>query len=123
MFEGTWRSATGAEIRLWQFGEAVSGTYEAGPTEMPMPHRGRILVGTAEGDLIGFVTASVVPHGIKSWTGRLYPSEAGRGPEIHLMCQAIGRRVSRNAFSKSVALETVVFSLVEAEQAEDTAPP
>ena len=77
----------------------------------------RILVGMAEGDVIGFVTGSGAPHVIRSWAGRLYPSEGGMGGEIHLVCQAVGRRASRNKFSRSVTFETVVFTRVTAELA------
>ncbi|MHC2018135.1 avidin/streptavidin family protein [Methylobacterium sp. CM6247] len=112
MFEGTWRSVAGAELRLWQFGEAVSGTYAAGQAEAMPPHRGRILVGMAEGNVIGFVTASGASHTIRSWAGRIYPSEGGMGFELHLVSQTVGQQTSRVKFSRSVKLETVVFTQV-----------
>ncbi len=37
MSEGSWRSATGAKIRLLQCGDAVSGPYTAKPSERDVP--------------------------------------------------------------------------------------
>ena len=78
MFDGVWRSQAGAELRLLQMGEAVSGTYTAANPGPAQTHRSRILVGTAEGDIIGFVTSTSSPQEITAWTGRLVRADEKR---------------------------------------------
>ncbi|GEP12200.1 hypothetical protein [Methylobacterium gnaphalii] len=112
MFEGLWRSATGAEIRLLQAGEAVSGTYAAIPEDAGLPLRCRMLVGTAEGDIIGFVTTSAAPLTIKSWTGRYFRPGPEGAPEIHAVCHGVNKSAPPLAMQLSVTLETTIFTKV-----------
>ena len=83
MFDGVWRSQAGAELRLLQMGEAVSGTYTAADPGYAQTHRSRILVGTAEGDIIGFVTSTSSPQEITAWTGRLVRTDEKTAEAIH----------------------------------------
>lgn len=109
MFEGLWRSATGAEIRLLQCGDAVSGTYTAKPTERDAPLSCRMLVGAVKGENIGFVTSSAASRSIKSWTGHLFRDEAADVPELHAVCHATDWSMSQPDHPRTVTLTTIVF--------------
>jgi hypothetical protein len=109
MFEGLWRSATGAEIRLLQCGDAVSGTYTVQPTERDIPSSCRMLVGAIKGDSIGFVTSSASSRSIKSWTGHLFQTDSAGVPELHAVCHTADWSVQRPDLLRTVTLKTIVF--------------
>ncbi|MGH1575213.1 avidin/streptavidin family protein [Methylobacterium sp. P31] len=109
MFEGLWRSATGAEIRLLQCGDAVSGTYTVQPAERDIPQGCRMLVGAVKGDNIGFVTSSAASRTIKSWTGHLVQPDPADVPELHAVCHTTDWSVQQPDLLRTVTLKTVVF--------------
>ncbi|MGU3543193.1 avidin/streptavidin family protein [Methylobacterium sp. A52T] len=113
MFDGVWRSQAGAELRLLQMGEAVSGTYTAADPGYAQTHRSRILVGTAEGDIIGFVTSTSSRQEITAWTGRLVRTDEKTAEAIHAVFHAVERSSQPKAVADHVALETTIFSKVE----------
>ncbi|MBA8914197.1 avidin/streptavidin family protein [Methylorubrum thiocyanatum] len=113
MFEGRWRNECGAEIHLLQYGEAISGTYTPSRAELVAPCRGRILVGSAEGELIGFVTSSSAPGTVTSWTGRLLQTPDLTKPEIHLVYHVVERVTNDLDISRSKEVRSAVFCKYE----------
>lgn len=109
MFDGRWRSACGAEIDLVQHDEAIVGTYTANDVGVTVPCRGRVLIGTAEGDIIGFVTSCSEPHMVSSWIGRLVHPERSEKAELHTVRHAVDRLSQHLEMARSLSLETVVF--------------
>lgn len=109
MFEGLWRSATGAEIRLLQCGDAVSGTYTAQPAGRDVPQSCRMLVGAVKGENIGLVTSSAASRSIKSWTGHLFRDDAADPPELHAVCHSTDWPAPRPDLPQTVTLTTIVF--------------
>lgn len=113
MFEGLWRSASGDEIHLVQYDEAVSGTYTSLEPTANLARRSRVLVGTADSDIIGFVTSSIAPRTITSWTGRFVQPSLARPAELHAVCHAVVSTTSQTNPSQQALLETIVFTRVE----------
>lgn len=113
MFEGSWRSECGAEIHLLQYGEAILGTYTPSRAELVAPCRGRSLVGSAEGELIGFVTSSSAPGTVTSWTGRLLQTPDLTKLEIHLVYHVVERVTNDLDISRSKEVRSAVFCKYE----------
>lgn len=113
MFDGVWRSRAGAELRLLQMGEAVSGTYTAANPGPAQTHRSRILVGTAEGDIIGFVTSTSSPQEITAWTGRLVRADEKSAEAIHAVFHAVEGCSQPKAMNGQIEVATTIFSKVE----------
>lgn len=111
-FEGLWRGDNGALVRLLQSGDAISGTYTATAADPTVPYGGRLLVGTADGLVIGFVTSCPAPHRIMSWIGRLVGGGNTSVPEIHASCHKVDQAPNNLDATGIGAPNTVVFTKV-----------
>lgn len=110
MFAGTWSNKSGDLLHLTQCGEAIARTYVSARREADTACRGNMVVGSASGKTICFVTGAATPRMMKSWAGKLHGEASDIRTEIRVTCHSLERLTDEMDIAKSLGIVLDIFT-------------